>query len=72
MTSEEFKVLCDKSLFCNHDERDDDDVKYARRDWDENVTFGGKNLSSEDNLVPRSLVDEAEGEIWQSKKICFS
>ena len=26
----------------NHDERDDDDVKYARRDWDENVSFGGK------------------------------
>ena len=26
----------------NHDERDDDDVKYARRDWDENVAFGGK------------------------------
>ena len=24
------------------------------------------------NLVPRSLVDEADGEIWQSKKICFS
>ena len=24
------------------------------------------------NLVPRSLVDEAEGEIWQSKKMCFS
>ena len=24
------------------------------------------------NLVPRSLVDEAEGEIWPSKKICFS
>ena len=24
------------------------------------------------NLVPRSLVDEAEGEIWQSKKIFFS
>ena len=24
------------------------------------------------NLVPGSLVDEAEGEIWQSKKICFS
>ena len=27
------------------------------------------------NLVPRSLVDEAEGEIgeiWQRKKICFS
>ena len=24
------------------------------------------------NLIPRSLVDEAEGEIWQSKKICFS
>ena len=24
------------------------------------------------NLVPRSLVDESEGEIWQSKKICFS
>ena len=23
------------------------------------------------NLVPRSLVDEAEGEIWQSKKMCF-
>ena len=23
------------------------------------------------NLVPRSLVDEAEGEIWQSKKIWF-
>ena len=26
----------------NHDESDDDDVKYARRDWDENVIFGGK------------------------------
>ena len=26
----------------NHDERDDDDVKHARRDWDENVAFGGK------------------------------
>ena len=27
----------------NHDERDDDDdVKYAQRDWDENVAFGGK------------------------------
>ena len=26
----------------NHDERDNDDVKYARRDWDENVAFGGK------------------------------
>ena len=25
----------------NHDERDDD-VKYARRDWDENVAFGRK------------------------------
>ena len=24
------------------------------------------------NFVPRSPVDEAEGEIWQSKKICFS
>ena len=24
------------------------------------------------NLVPRSLVDEAEGEIWQSKKISLS
>ena len=24
------------------------------------------------NLVPGSRVDEAEGEIWQSKKICFS
>ena len=24
------------------------------------------------NLVPRSLVDEAKSEIWQSKKICFS
>ena len=23
----------------NHDERDDDDVKYARRDWDENVVL---------------------------------
>ena len=28
--------------FSNHDERDDDDVKYARRDWDENFAFGGK------------------------------
>ena len=26
----------------NNDERDDDDVKYARRDWNENVAFGGK------------------------------
>ena len=26
----------------NHDERDDDDVKYALRDWDENIAFGGK------------------------------
>ena len=32
----------------NQDERDDDGVKYARRDWDENVAFGAKwNLSSE-------------------------
>ena len=23
------------------------------------------------NLVPRSLIDEAEGEIWSSKKILF-
>ena len=28
-------------------------------------------LSFLSNLVPRSLVDKAEGEIWQSKKICF-
>ena len=49
LTSEEFKVFYDKGLFGNHDERDDDDVKYARRDWDENATFGGKmKLSSED------------------------
>ena len=35
--------------------------------------FGGRCLKIRDvNLVPRSLVDEAEGEIWQSKKICFS
>ena len=26
----------------NHDERDDDDVKYTRRDWDEDVALGGK------------------------------
>jgi len=26
----------------NHDERDDDDVKWARKDWDENVVFEGK------------------------------
>ena len=26
----------------NHDERDDDDLKYARRDWDEDVVFVGK------------------------------
>ena len=27
----------------NHDKRDDDGVKYAWRDWDENVAaFGGK------------------------------
>ena len=26
----------------NHNERADDDVKCARRDWDENVAFGGK------------------------------
>ena len=26
----------------NQDERDDDGVKYARRDWDENVAFGAK------------------------------
>ena len=26
----------------NQDERDDDGVKYARRDWDENVAFGGE------------------------------
>ena len=28
-------------------------------------------LRTRANLVPRSLVDEAEGEIWQSNKICF-
>ena len=31
-----------------------------------------KNYKGLYNLVPRSLVDEAEGEIWPSKKICFS
>ena len=30
------------------------------------------HLIHEGNLVPRSLVDEAEGEIWQRKKISFS
>ena len=44
-------------------------------------TFGEQQLvmvnyvcvfNQSDNLVPRSLVDEAEGEIWQSEKICFS
>ena len=30
-----------------------------------------KQRFNQPNLVPRSLVDEAEGEIWQSKKICF-
>ena len=35
--------------------------------------FYARQVVSDDlNLVPRSLVDEAEGEIWQSKKICFS
>ena len=34
-----------------------------------NSQKGSRYLS---NLVPRSLVDEAEGEIWQNKKICFS
>ena len=29
-------------------------------------------VASSLNLVPRSLKDEAESEIWQSKKICFS
>ena len=29
-------------LISNHDERDDDDLKYARRDWDEDVGFVGK------------------------------
>ena len=40
-----FSRLSDRGLvgsLSNHDERDDDDVKYARRDWDENVVFGGK------------------------------
>ena len=38
-------MVCVQALIgslSNHDERDDDDVKYARRDWDENVAFGGK------------------------------
>ena len=33
----------------NHDERDDDDVKYARRDWDKNVAFGGTMLKDDDS-----------------------
>ena len=33
-------LLC---VWFNHDERDDDDdVKFARRNWDESVAFGGK------------------------------
>ena len=28
-------------------------------------------FNQSDNLVPRSLVDEAEGEIWQSEKFVF-
>ena len=38
-----------------------------------NVTNGsGLNETLTNNLATRSLVDEAEGQIWQSKKICFS
>jgi len=39
-----FDVLCDLLIgsLSNHDERDDDDVKWARKDWDENVVFEGK------------------------------
>ena len=37
-----------------------------------NLDLNWKLLVFWNNLVPRSLVDEAEGEIWQSKKICFS
>ena len=28
-------------------------------------------LKSFCKLIPRSLVEEAEGEIWQTEKICF-
>ena len=38
------------------------------------VQNGGRSIlkMTTGNLVPRSLVDEAEGEILQNKKICFS
>ena len=35
------------------------------------LSWGGGGGGYIVNLVPRSLVDEAEGEIWHSKKICF-
>ena len=36
-----------------------------------NLCWKSSSHTGKPNLVPRSLVDEAEGEIWQSKKICF-
>ena len=51
-------------------------IRTIRVDSIESTTFSTHPQSPDQlyflNLVPRSLVDEAEGEIWQSKKICFS
>ena len=44
------------------------ELKKALRDT---LTRAPWTLINMANLVPRSLVDEAEGEIWQSKKIWF-
>ena len=58
-------MVCLSSLLgslSNHDERDDDDVKYARRDWDENVAFGGKmklKVAQNSNISVRSLGSNA-------------
>ena len=37
--------------------------------WDH--SFSIKKTFRVGNLVPRSLIDEAEGDIWSSKKIQF-
>ena len=44
-----------------------------KKGLEQHETFGEETASLErtPNLVPRSLVEEAEGEIWSSNKIHF-
>ena len=63
---DQYCTAVDQNIWLNHAQK---------RNWVSksfNHVFCNSAKCSDTNLVPRSLVDEAEGKIWQSKIICFS